>query len=149
MGGVKFSIAIDAPPERVFEHLADVPAHPAWANPRAKMTMEQTAGSEPGPDARYRSSGVFVGKPVSADISVVAYEEPGRFAIRSEQHQDGKKDVWYVNDYTLTREGGGTRLTKRVTSNGNPLIFYVAYPAIRSDQMTSLRNLKRLAEFGA
>jgi hypothetical protein len=102
-----------------------------------------------GPDAAYRSSGIFVSKPVSADISVVAYEKPGRFAIRSEQHQEGKNDIWYVNDYTLTPEGGGTRLTKRVTSNGNPLIFYVAYPGVRADQMTSLRNLKRLAESGA
>jgi hypothetical protein len=87
-----------------------------------------------------------VGKPVTADISVVAYEEPGRFAIRSDQHQEGKKDVWYVNDYMLTPGGDGTGLTKRLTSNGNPAIFYLADPAIRSDQMTSLRNLKRLAE---
>jgi uncharacterized protein YndB with AHSA1/START domain len=149
MGGVRFSIEIDAPPERVFAHLADVPAHPRWANPKAQMTMEQTAGSGPGPDAAYRSSGIFGGKPVSADISVVAFEKPGRFAIRSEQHQEGKNDVWYVNDYTLTPEGGGTRLTKRVTSNGNPLIFYIAYPGVRADQMTSLRNLKRLAESDA
>ena len=146
--GVKFSIAIDAPPERVFEHLADVPTHPAWANPKAKMTMEQTAGSGPGPGAAYRSSGVFVGKPVTADIAVTAYEPSRRFAIRSDQHQEGKRDVWYVNDYTLTPTGTGTRLSKRVTSNGNPAIFYLAYPAIRSDQMTSLRNLKRLAESG-
>jgi len=146
MAGVKFSIAIDAPPARVFELLADVPAHPTWANPKAKMSMEQTAGSGPGPDAAYRSSAVFVGKPVSADISVVAYEEPERFAIRSDQHQEGKRDIWYVNDYTLTPENGGTRLTKRVTSNGNPLPFYLAYPAVRADQMKSLRNLKRLAE---
>ena len=54
-----------------------------------------------------------------------------------------------MNDYTLTPEGGGTRLTKRVTSNGNPLPFYLAYPAVRADQMTSLRNLKRLAESDA
>jgi len=146
--GVKFSIKIDAPPERVFELLADVPAHPTWANPKAKMSMEQLAGSGPGPDAAYRSSAVFVGKPVAADITVVAYEKPGRFAIRSDQHQEGKKDVWYLNDYTLTPEAGGTRLRKHVTSNGNPALFYLAYPAVRADQMTALRNLKRLAESG-
>ena len=112
------------------------------------MTMEQTAGDGPGPDSACRSSGVFVGKPVTADISVTVYEPPRRFAIRSDQHQEGKRDVWYVNDYTLTPADTGTRLSKRVTSNGNPAIFYLAYPAIRSDQMTSLRNLKRLAESG-
>lgn len=146
MSGVKFSIAIDAPPERVFAHLADVATHPSWANPKADMRMEQTAGAGPGPDSAYRSSGIFVGKPVTADISVTAYDPPRRFAIRSEQHQEGKKDVWYVNDYTLTPEGAGTRLSKRVTSKGNPATFYIAYPAIRADQMTSLRNLKHRAE---
>ena len=148
MAGVRFSIVIDAPPERVFEHLADVAKHPRWANPKSDMTMEQTAGTGPGPESVYRSSGVFVGKPVSADISVTAYDSPRRFTIRSDQHQEGKKDVWYVNDYTLTADGTGTRVSKQVTSNGNPAIFYLAYPAIRSDQMTSLRNLKQLAESG-
>ena len=146
--GVTFSITIDAPSERVFDILADVPNHPSWANPKAKMSMQQTAGTGPGPDAAYRSEAIFVGKPVSADISVEAYEPARRFAIRSEQHQQGKKDVWYLNDYRLSPEGDGTRLSKRVTSNGNPLIFYLAYPGLRADQMTSLRNLKRRAENG-
>jgi hypothetical protein len=53
----------------------------------------------PRPDSAYRSSGVFVAKSVTADISVTAYEPWRRFATRS-------------------------------------------------DQMTSLRNLKRLAESG-
>jgi hypothetical protein len=103
----------------------------------------------PGPGSTYRSEGIFVGKPVSADISVTSYDPPNRFAIRSDQHQEGKKDIWYVNDYTLTPEGGGTRLSKRVTSNGNAAIFYLAYPGIRADQMTSLRTLKRVAGSGA
>jgi uncharacterized protein YndB with AHSA1/START domain len=146
MAGLTFKIEIDAPPERVFSHLADVTTHPSWSNPKAKMTMEQTAGAGPGADARYRSSGVFVGKAVSADITVTAYEPPRRFAIRSDQHQEGKKDVWYLNDYTIAPASGGTRVTKHVTSNGNPAIFYLAYPAVRADAMTSLRNLKRVAE---
>jgi hypothetical protein len=48
---------------------------------------------------------------------VTAYDPPGRFTIRSNQHQEGKRDVWYVNDYTLTSENGGTRLSERVTFN--------------------------------
>ncbi len=85
---------------------------------------------------------------MSAVTAVTAFDPPRRFAIRSEQHQEGKKDVWYVNDYTLTPDSAGTRLSKRVTSNGNPAIFFIAYPAVRADQMKSLRNLKRLAEAG-
>jgi hypothetical protein len=36
-----------------------------------------------------------------------------------------------VNDYMLTPAGTGSRLSKRVTSNANPAIFSLAYPAIR------------------
>ncbi len=146
--GLRFRIRIDAPPDQVFSRLADVTTHPSWANPKANMTMQQTAGSGPGPDARYRSSGVFVGKPVSADISVTAYDPPRRFAIRSDQHQEGKRDVWYQNDYTVAPANGGTLVTKRVTSDTNPVILYLAYPGIRMDAMRSLRNLKQAAETG-
>jgi uncharacterized protein YndB with AHSA1/START domain len=149
MAGLKFKIEIDAPPERIFSHLEDVTTHPSWSNPKANMTMEQTAGAGPGADATYHSSGIFVGKPVSADITVTAYDPPRRFAIRSDQHQEGKKDVWYLNDYTLSPVDGGTVVTKRVTSNGNRAIFYIAYPAVRADAMTSLRNLKRVSESGS
>lgn len=110
------------------------------------MTMKQMAGSGPGPTATYRSSGVFVGKDVSADIAVETFDPPRRFAIRSVQHQQGKKDVWYLNDYTLRAEDGGTRVTKHVTSSVSPIILFLAGPGIRRDAMTSLRNLKRLVE---
>jgi uncharacterized protein YndB with AHSA1/START domain len=142
----EFTIQIDAPAERVFDELSHVERHTSWANPKSKMTMEQTAGSGPGPTASYRSSGVFVGKDVSADISVEAFDLPRRFAIRSLQHQDGKKDVWYLNDYTLGSEGGGTRLTKHVTSSVSPIILFLAGPGIKRDAMTSMRNLKNLVE---
>jgi len=142
----EFTIQIEAPAERVFEELSHVERHPTWANPKSKMTMEQTAGSGPGPTAIYRSSGVFVGKDVSADIAVETFDPPRRFAIRSVQHQQGKKDVWYLNDYTLRAEDGGTRVTKHVTSSVSPIVLFLAGPGIKRDAMTSLRNLKRLVE---
>ena len=147
--GVTFRIKIDAPPERVFDELSHVERHPSWANPNAQMTMEQTGGEGPGASSHYRSSGVFVKKNVSADISVMAYDPPRRFTIRSDQHQDGKKDVWYQNDYVLTPDGGGTTLEKRVTTDNTPALLYIFYPAVRKDAMTALRNLKTKVESGA
>jgi uncharacterized protein YndB with AHSA1/START domain len=138
----EFTIQIDASPERVFEELSHVERHTSWANPKSNMTMEQTGGVGPGPTSTYRSSGVFVGKKVSADITVTAFDPPRRFAIRSDQHQEGKKDVWYVNDYTLAPQGGGTILKKHVTSGLSPVVLFLAALAIKKDAMTSLRNLK-------
>jgi uncharacterized protein YndB with AHSA1/START domain len=143
---VSFRIRIDAPPEAVFDELSHVERHPSWANPKAEMQMEQVKGGDPGPQSTYRSKAIFINKAVSADISVTAYDPPRRFAIRSDQHQEGKKDIWYQNDYRLTPDGDGTLITKTVTGSGNPIPFYLAYPAIRADQMTSLRNLKRTLE---
>jgi uncharacterized protein YndB with AHSA1/START domain len=141
-----FSIHIDAPPEVVFDELSHVERHPTWANPKANMTMQQASGEGPGPDARYRSTGVFTGKEVSADISVTKFDPSREFSIRSDQHQDGKKDAWYENDYTLRPEGGGTVLTKHVTGSLSPVVFALTHFAIKKDAMTSLGNLKRTLE---
>jgi len=142
----EFTIQIDAPPEMVFDELSHVERHPTWANPKAQMTMQQTMGDGPGPSATYRSSGVFTGKNVSADISVTKFDPPREFSIRSDQHQEGKKDAWYENDYTLRSDGSGTVVSKHVTGSLSPVVFALAHLAIRKDAMTSLRNLKKAVE---
>lgn len=141
-----FTIQIEAPPEKVFDELSHVERHAAWANPKSKMTIEQTGGDGPGTGSTYRSTGVFTGKNVSADIKVTASDRPRRFAFRLDQHQDGKKDVWYENDFTLTPAGAGTTVTKRLTGGLSPVVFFLAGLAIKKDAMTSLRNLKQLIE---
>ena len=144
-----FRIHIDVPPTAVFDELSHVERHPTWANPKAQMTMVQRGGDGPGGGARYEASGNFVGKPVTADITVTAYDPPRRFSIRSDQHQAGKPDVWYENSYTLSPNAGGTVLTKTTSSNGNPVVAALAYFAIKKDAMTSLRNLKAHVERAA
>jgi hypothetical protein len=141
-----FKIQVQAAPEAVFDYLADVSRHTEWANPKSSMTMEDVSGGAAGAGHKYRSTGVFTGKKVSADIEVTAFERPTHFAIRTSQHQEGKKDVWYENDYRLRAESGGTLVEKRLTGGLNPVIFFVAYPAIRADAMTSLRKLKARLE---
>ncbi|HEX9299510.1 MAG TPA: SRPBCC family protein [Actinomycetota bacterium] len=142
----EFSIQIDAPPEMIFDELSHVERHPSWANPKAQMTMQKTMGDGPGASATYRSSGVFTGKSVSADISVTRFDPPREFSIRSDQHQEGKTDAWYENDYTLRQDGSGTVVTKHVTGSLSPVVFALAHFAIRKDAMTSLRNLKQVVE---
>jgi uncharacterized protein YndB with AHSA1/START domain len=142
----EFQILIDAPPERVFDELSHVERHPSWANAKSKMTMEQTSGDAPGSSSTYRSSGVFGGKAVSADITVTTFDPPREFSIRSDQHQDGKKDAWYENDYRLLAQGNGTLVRKKVTGSLSPVVFALAHFAIKKDAMTSLGNLKRRIE---
>jgi len=140
------SITIDAPPEAVFDELSHVERHPAWANPKADMTMEQVAGDGPGPDARYRSTGIFTKSRVSADLTVTAFQPSTAFTVRLIQHQDGKEDATYQHTYPLTPQGSGTLLEKDTDFEINPVLRVVAGPAIKKDAMTSLTNLKHLVE---
>jgi len=144
-----FTIQISAPPEMVFDEISHVERHPAWANPKAKMEMEQTVGDGPGSGAHYVSHAIFVGKPVSADIDITAFERPRTFALKATQHQEGKKDSWIEHTFTLTPGDGGTKVTKHMTgeaSVGAAIIGFFAYPAIKKDAMTSLGNLKQMLE---
>ena len=141
-----FHVQIDAPPEAVFEELSHVERHPAWANPKAKMTMEPVSPDGPRLGAAYRMTGLFVKRPVHTDVSIVAFEPPRRLSIRSDEHSEGKKDLVYLNQFTITPTDGGTLLEKRASGGGNAVVGFLAYPAIRQDVMTSLKNLKRLVE---
>jgi uncharacterized protein YndB with AHSA1/START domain len=143
-----FKIQVQAPPETVFDYLADATRHGEWANPKSSMTMDDVSGGAPGAGHKYRSTAVFTGKPVSADLEVTAFERPRHFRIRLDQHQEGKKDVWYENDYQLSAANGGTEIVKQLTGGLSPMIFFIAAPAIRKDAMTSLRNLKARVEAG-
>ena len=144
-----FSIQIQAPQEQVFDELSHVERHPSWANPKADMKMEQTAGDGPGMVSHYVSHAVFLKKPVSADIDITKYEPHRVFALKATQHQDGKKDSWIEHTFTLTPEAGGTKVTKHMTgeaSVGAAIIGFLAYPAVKKDAMTSLGNLKTMME---
>jgi uncharacterized protein YndB with AHSA1/START domain len=144
-----FSIQIAAPPEPIFEEISHVERHPSWANPKAKMEMEQTAGDGPGPQSHYVSHAVFVGKAVSADIEITKFDSPRVFALKATQHQQGKKDSWIEHTFTLTPKAGGTEVSKHMTgeaSVGAAIIGFLAYPAIKKDAMTSLTNLKTMVE---
>jgi uncharacterized protein YndB with AHSA1/START domain len=144
-----FTIRIDAPAEMVFDEIAHVERHPSWANHTAHMTMEQTAGDAPGAQSHYVSHGVFLKKPISADIEITRFEPPRVFSLMATQHQEGKKDTWVEHTFTVVPGPDGTTLTKHMT--GEPsvkgaILGVIAYPAIRSDAMASLKNLKAMME---
>jgi len=133
-------------PEQAFDYVSDVSRHPEWANPSAKMRMDPVSGGAPHLGAKYRSQAVFVRKPVSADLEITTFDRPGTFAYSVSHHQQGKKDVRYDNTFAFTGVEGGTQIEKSLSSDGNPMVFLIAYPAIRGDAMKSLRNLKAKLE---
>ena len=92
-----WTLHIDAPPEKVFETLTDVEHHPEWANEKAKLTMSPVSGGPPALGATYRSQQVFAGKPQTADIEIVQFDRPSRFAFAiSQRKEGGGKEVHYT-----------------------------------------------------
>lgn len=133
-------------PEQAFDYVSDISRHPEWANPSARMRMDPVSGGAPHLGAKYRSQAVFIRKPVSADLEITKFERPRTFAYSVAHHQPGKKDVHYENTYTFTGADSGTLIEKSTSSDGNPMILIIAYPAVRGDAMKSLRNLKAKLE---
>ena len=133
-------------PEQVFDYVSDVSRHPEWANPNAKMRMDQVSGGTPHLGAKYRSQAVFVRKPVWADLEITTFDRPETFAYSVTHHQEGKRDVHYENTYRFTSADGGTLIEKTLSSDGNQVTFFIAYPAIRADNMKSLGNLRAKLE---
>jgi uncharacterized protein YndB with AHSA1/START domain len=143
-----WTLHIDAPPEKVFDTLADVEHHPEWANERAKLTMSPVSGGPPALGATYRSQQVFAGKPQTADIEIVQFDRPSRFAFAISQRKEGGggKEVHYTHTFVLSPESGGTRLERTTDGDGNPVVGFLAKPAIMKDGRTSLGNLKARVE---
>ena len=146
-----WTLHIDAPPERVFDTLADVEHHPEWANEKAKLTMSSVSGGPPALGATYRSQQVFAGKPQTADIEIVQFDRPNRFAFAISQRKKGGggKEVHYTHTFVLSPGGGGTRLERTTDGDGNPVVGFLAKPAIMKDGRTSLGNLKARVEASA
>lgn len=146
-----WTLHIDAPPEKVFDALADVEHHPEWANEKAKLTMSSLSGGAPALGGTYRSQQVFAGKPQTADIEIVQFDRPNRFAFAISQRKKGGggKEVHYRHTFVLSPEGGGTRLERTTDGDGNPVVGFLAKPAIMKDGRTSLGNLKSRVEASA
>jgi uncharacterized protein YndB with AHSA1/START domain len=145
-----WTIHIDAPPERVFDTLADVANHGSWANSNAKLKVTDVSGGPAAVGSKFRSEQVFLGKPQNADIEIVEFDRPRRFAFSISQRKTGaSKDVHYTHSFALSPEGGGTKLDRSTDGDGNPIVGFLAKPAIMKDGRTSLGNLKAKIEAAA
>jgi uncharacterized protein YndB with AHSA1/START domain len=147
----QWTMHIDAPPEKVFEVLSDVANHGSWANPSAKLQISEVSGGPPALGSTYRSEQVFAGKAQTAEIEIVEFDRPNRFAFAISQRKQGGggKEVHYRHSFVLSPERGGTKLVRTTDGDGNPVVGFLAKPAIMKDGRTSLGNLKQRVEASA
>lgn len=143
---VTASAVVDRAPDEVFGYLADVSRHGEWS-PRPY----RTEGLQPGPvtvGTRFVSYGWI---PRDAehrnDVEVTEVDRPRRFMLISREGGES-----FVNTFTLTPEGEGTRVERRLdmpTPTGAAgvlfplLIAGLIRPAVQKGLNMLKQNLER------
>jgi uncharacterized protein YndB with AHSA1/START domain len=147
MGLFTWKIHIDAPPQAVFDALADVPNHSSWADDKSQLKIMPVSGGPSALGSKYLSEQIFFGKKNSADLEIVGFDPPRRFALAISQRPDGReRDDHLTHTFTLTPDGTGTMLQRDTTGDGNPLLGLIAFPAIKKNGYDSLKKLKAKLE---
>lgn len=133
------SITIAAPPQDVYEHIADPVAHEAWSADPIQVTK---VGGD-----RYRSSVVSKGRQIEAELTLVEQVPPTRVVL-------DVTDATGRWRHTFTIEGGedGSRVTREITGDLSvaQLLLYwlVLLPIKRPSNRRSLERLQALVEGG-
>jgi uncharacterized membrane protein len=143
---LRMLVVIDAPIDRVWEILADIPRQPEWM-----LEMKEVRMLTPGPtgvgsrgEATVRIFGISVTDPVT----VTEFEPPTRFAVRHEGRFEGSG--------LITLEpgvDGATTIVRWEERLVPPLLpelgAVVQAPVLRQIFQEDLHRLKRLVETGS
>ena len=103
MPGFELTEVIARPPGEVFALLTDPERVPLWL-PEVVRQERLTEGPT-GVGTRLRETRRVMGREAQAELEVVAYEPPARYAVRT--HQSGAETTY---TYTLRPEDGATRV---------------------------------------
>ena len=136
-------IQVDAPPERVFEVLADPSSYGDWVV--GSKHVRGADGDWPRPGSRFHHT-VGVGPiTIKDNTQVETCDRPNRLVLRVKFRPAGTALV----DLRLKAENGGTRVRMGEEPLGGPAArFYskVADVLMHGRNAESLRRLKRLSE---
>ncbi len=97
------SVAIDAPPERVFAALTDVATHTDWA--RGPEEIRNLSENPAQPGTTWQQISKIMGRSLVAECQVNLYQESRRFGFA------GDKPFPFQFVFELEPDAGGTRLS--------------------------------------
>ena len=128
---------IDAPPERVFDAMADARNEPRW---NSRVSKAELRSGEPiGPGSRF----AIVNSGTSYDVTITTYDRPSRLVFEG----TGNPDVTIA--YTFAASGEGTELSSDFDFRPrgfSTVLFGVLAPLIRHDVRKQLGSFKALCE---
>jgi hypothetical protein len=152
-----------APPQAVYDTVADVNAHLIWSGERAEddsfklLTLDAPDGSAQVGTAFTSTGANFNG--TFHDRSVVEeMSPPNVFVIRTQSRLDRKRgrpwEVEFIHRYDIEPDGAGSRITYTDTAQNMNYVPYWLQPwmrpisrmAIRKGDTSQLTNLARVSE---
>lgn len=141
---IRTFVVIDAPPDRVWDEIADIEGQPRWMTDLKSVEM---APGKTGVGARGIGTVRIFGVPVRDPVTVTAFEPPRRFAIRHEGT--------FAGEGTIELEPGadGTTTIVRWEETIRPPVlpragWLVLRPILRDVFQADLHRLRRLIEDG-
>lgn len=157
------SVKSSAPPDVVFETIADLRNHLDWSGERASSeTFKLLSIDAPdGPAAvgtAFSSSGAADNGTFNDRSVVTEATSPTTFVIETDSQLDRKRgkpwDAHFIHRYDVTPEGEGSRITYTETIERVSYVPYWLQPGVRSifkvyvnrADRKQLENLARLAE---
>ncbi|HHN94199.1 MAG TPA: hypothetical protein ENK17_05475 [Anaerolineae bacterium] len=143
MATIERSFTVAAPPERVFDFLADHTQDPRWLP--GLEAVENVTGT--GTDYRWEMTYKMAGVSFHVTGQVTAHEPPRRHVVET---RSGMVSTW---DWTLTPEGEGTHVSLRLeykipAALGGKIAEKLLLKQNEKMADEGVANLKRLLEAG-
>lgn len=114
-----YSVAINAPPEKVFGYVSDLTRHPEWSG--GKLKIEALT---PGPVAvgsQYKSYGEVAGQQNRPnELRVTKLESPTHFAFVAKDPGFGE----VTNAFKFSPQGDGTLMERTLSMQMNPVMAF-------------------------
>src|SRR5690349_6217414 len=137
-----YSVLAKTTPEKAYAYLADIGKHAEWSPDNLKVSGPGT----PAVGAKYETVGHLQGKPNTSTVEITDLRPSSRVAFTSTD----KMSSW-LHEFTLTPDGGGTRIDRKVSVIKAPLMLSVVFPilhpfVIGPGNMKSMNMLKEKLE---
>jgi hypothetical protein len=135
-----YSIVANTTPDSAYAYVADITKHAEWSPDDLKVEGPST----PSVGAKYETVGHLQGKPNPSIVEITDLQPTSRIAFTS---TDKSQMSSWLHEFTLTPQGGGTRIDRKVSVISAPfmlkLIFPILHPfVIGPGNMKSMNMLK-------
>lgn len=145
--GPKWSVDINAPPEKVYGYVVDISRHPEWGMDDDDMKVDGPAGPAT-VGATYAAEGTLQGKRNPSTVRVTELDPPHRIEFEVE---DSSGRIGHV--FTFEPAGGSTRVTRQMYAIKQPamapFIYLMNRGAINRNFNGALAKLKANMESGS